>query len=97
MGHMKSIEAVITTRQTVELSLDIVADWFCELSDDQQAEFFIAVAERGKKWTCDSKGFCLGANHQWWLIGRHLATCKCATEEARDMVCTIVEGIKADV
>lgn len=41
---------------------------FLELSDDAQAEFFVAVGKLANEWKT-------GRSHQFWAIGRHLREC----------------------
>lgn len=80
------VEIVTTTKRTVALDMSLAADWFCELNDEQQADFFIEVARRSSRWVRDH-------TNQWWLVGRHLGTCDCSTEEARDMVKALHDGL----
>ena len=74
---MPVISAQVTTE--FELSIETAAAWFCELDDDQQAKFFVAVAERAKSWPH-------GGDSQWHFIGGHLRNCECSTEAAREMI-----------
>lgn len=53
---------------------------FCKLDDDQQAKFFVEVARIMDVWGPGKR------DTQAWYIGRHLATCHCATEEGREFV-----------
>jgi hypothetical protein len=71
----------------LDLTVEMVADWFCDLSDEKQANFFIACGER-------AKSFRGGSTMQWHYIGRHLATCECSTFEARTMIEDIFNGMK---
>lgn len=88
-GKNMTHRVVITTKAEIELSMDLVAQWFCELTDEAQAAFFIAVAECAESWT-------LGApSEQWYLVGRHLFDCACSTDAARDLIYHIAKGIKA--
>lgn len=64
-----------------------LAEAFCDMNDEQQAQFFIDVAEIGRSF----RG--LGAGYQWWLVGKHLKTCACSTEDARDLILEIAKGI----
>jgi hypothetical protein len=85
---MKPYRAVIKSEETVELSIDLVARWFCELDDEQQADFFIAVAARAQAWPRDQ-------GYQWYLVGRHLVNCSCGTPEALALVEELSNGIRA--
>lgn len=80
-----SIKATVTTE--IELSIDAAAKWFAGLDDDQQAQFFVAVAE-------ESKRFPLPQGFQWYAVGGHLRNCTCSTDEARDMIRTIADGME---
>lgn len=53
---------------------------FCKMDDDQQAQFFVEAARIMDAWGAGAR------DRQAWFIGRHLATCACATEEARELV-----------
>lgn len=61
-----------------------IAEAFCELDDEQQAQVFIDVARIASGWTAANGSY--GAGWQWFTIGRHLKTCSCSTDEAREMV-----------
>jgi hypothetical protein len=80
----------IETKTVVTLDIDLVAQWFCGLNDEAQADFFIAVARQaeGEHWPSDQ-------GNQWWLVGKHLVTCACGTDEARNMVIELNNGLRA--
>lgn len=63
-----------------------LARQFCELDDELQADVFIRASERAKGWDRDQAS-------QWFDVGRHLATCECATPESREMIRCIAAGI----
>jgi hypothetical protein len=73
---------------TVELSPDKIAEAFCELDDDAQAQFFVSMARIMRSWKTPA-----GWTVQAWNIGRHLATCTCVTEDAREVVREIACGL----
>lgn len=83
----------IEVKTKVRLSIELAAQWFAGLDDDAQAQFFVAVCEEAKKWPRD-KGINFGPCHQWWLIGSHLRNCECSSEEARDMVREMFNGLE---
>jgi hypothetical protein len=87
MRKFSAMEVEVTTTQKIPLSLDIVAKWFAGLSDQSQADFFIAVANEGKS-------FDRHQGNQWFYVGRHLRDCECSTDEARQMIQTIAGGIE---
>jgi hypothetical protein len=71
----------ITTTVTTQIDLDIQtgAKWFSGLTDDEMCKFFVAVAAEAESWD-GSPGT------MWHYVGRHLRTCECATEPARDLI-----------
>lgn len=75
----------ITTE--IEIDLATCAKWFSALDDEQQAQFFIEVANISKTW-----GGC-GAWSQFYRVGSHLKTCGCSTDEAREIVEAIHQGV----
>lgn len=70
---------------TTEIDLDIAtgAKWFSGLTDDQMAEFFIAVEKESRDWP----GF---PDTMWCYLGKHLAECECSSANVRDMLRSIV-------
>lgn len=78
--------AKVTT--IVELDVETAALWFSELDDDTQAKFFVEVAKRSLAWPRHA------AMHQWYLIGSHLKNCECATEEAREIIREMHDGLQ---
>jgi hypothetical protein len=79
------IQAVVS--QEWELDIDMMAKCFAELDDESQADFFIKVAAYAKEH------YKRAPENQWWYIGRHLRTCTCATEDAREMVRTLAAAV----
>jgi len=74
------VKVKITTETEIEMDLDVMAKAFAHLNDDEQAKFFVKVAEIGKTFG----GF--GPEYQWYQIGSHLRNCECSTEAAREMI-----------
>lgn len=68
-----------------------IAEAFCELNDEQQAQVFIEAADIAKLW----KGS-MDPGWQWWSVGRHLSTCACSTDDARELVRAIANGTMDD-
>lgn len=66
----------------ISISVDAAAEWFANISDDDMAQFFCAVAKYAKEWPQPS----FPPDHMWWLVGRHIAECKCSTDEGREMI-----------
>lgn len=73
------VEVKKTETLTIGLDIETAAAWFCELDDEQQADFFIAVARRAESWA-------VRPETQWISVGQHLRDCSCATDEAREMI-----------
>ena len=65
-----------------------IADAFCELDDERQAQVFIEIAALAQTWGTSP-------SMQWFYIGKHLRDCACSTWEARDMVKEIAEVLEA--
>lgn len=61
-----------------------VAEAFCEMDDEQQAQFFIECARIAAGWD--------GQFRQWFYVGKHLRTCECSNDNALAMVAEIAEG-----
>lgn len=79
-----AVEVPITVK--VEMTPALLAQAFADMSDEAQAQFFIDVAAIAATWGPDP-------HHQWYLVGRHLRTCSCATDESRELVATIARAI----
>ncbi len=93
---------LVGTRMTVEVNVQftprMIAEAFCEMNDEEQAQFFIeasAIAQAWKDTRPDS--IRLGPGWQWWSVGRHLRNCECSTPEAREMVKEINSGAETDL
>ena len=73
-----------------------LAEGFCELDDEQQADFFIACAHIMSQW----KGtlFTGQAAGEWQmrLVGRHLRDCGCSNEDARNLVRELAAALEPD-
>lgn len=87
----------VETRCEVDVTVPMLAQWFAQLTDDEQAQFFVEAS----KWADANytEGMmshpCANADYQWGLVGNHLATCKCSTYRAREMVLAIFESMTA--
>lgn len=75
--------------QSVETP-EALADLFCDLDDDQQARFFVRAAAVMDGW-----GFGK-LDMQAIYIGRHLRTCACSSDGARELVRTIADACRGD-
>lgn len=65
-----------------------LAEAFCDLNDEQQAQFFIEAARIARE-TWEQPATFL----QWREVGRHLAACSCSTDDARELVRDIADGM----
>jgi hypothetical protein len=72
---------------TVDIALTVeqLAEIFCGLDDDTQARFFVECAKIASSWEPHID--------QFYAVGRHLRTCSCSTEAARELVRRIAAGI----
>lgn len=66
-------------KSVVDVDLNVLADVFSNMTDDEQAQFFIEVAKRFKSWGP-------GWTSQAQYIGAHLKNCSCSTDEARELI-----------
>ncbi len=84
--HRSKLREMVEIRIRITVDVDHLAEQFAALTDDAQAQFLCVVADR------------LGrdADVQADSIGRHLATCSCATEGGRRFVRAIVEAMEAE-
>lgn len=77
----------VKTEVEITMDVDMIARAFAGMDDDQQAQFFVCVAEIAQReyqapWM------------QWHAIGSHLRTCKCSSADARLMVKEIHDGME---
>lgn len=80
--------SAVQIEKTISVSLTPreLAEAFCLMGDEAQAQFFIEIAEIVKGWS--------GIGETQWLeVGRHLRDCKCSNESARDVVRDIAIAI----
>jgi hypothetical protein len=75
-------------RLDLHLSPLQLAEAFCDLSDEQQAQFFIEAAHIARE-TWEQPATFL----QWREVGKHLGSCDCSTDDARELVRDIAEGM----
>jgi hypothetical protein len=62
-----------------------IAELFCAMTDDGQAQFFVHAAAAMAKW--ERPG---AADWQALAIGRHLRDCECSTEGGREFIRSII-------
>jgi len=77
------VRATIKSEQIVEVDLnaEAAAEWFWSVSDEVQADFFVAV-ERISRESVGSHA----ASSQWSYMTGHLNTCKCSNPATREMI-----------
>lgn len=82
-----NVRATIKSEQVVEVELDAeaAAQWFWSVSDEVQADFFVAV-ERISREACARRSDGATAHMQWVYMVGHLNTCKCSNPETREMI-----------
>jgi hypothetical protein len=85
---MPKVEVV--TKTEIDLDIKTAAQWFVGLSDEQQADFIIAVAGEAKKWPVNDWA------GQFWYVGRHLRDCHCSNEDAREVVRIMAAALAPD-
>lgn len=81
------MKATVTRTLEIELTVEDVAAWFAGVDDETQAQFFIEVAKHAASWKAHG-------GYQWYSVGRHLRTCECSTEAARELIRTIHSGVE---
>lgn len=74
----------------VDLTPRQIAEAFAELGDEEQAQVFIEVAAIAEGWEHQNMD-------QWYAVGRHLVTCSCSTEAARELVRRLARGVQSRV
>lgn len=85
----------VTIHKQIAITLDLkeMAECFCEMNDDDQAQFFVEVAKIMETWPTMAK------DNQPYYIGKHLAECDCSTPESREFITNIYNSMmdKCDV
>lgn len=88
MTHEITIE--IETKSRVVVTIEKLAEIFCGMDDEQQAQFFIECTKLAGNWKHPAHS----QDQQWWSVGKHLGECTCSTDAAREMIHSIADGIK---
>lgn len=81
----------MSTVAEIEVTPELIGQWFANMDDDAQARFFVAAAETAKGWV---KGKLFDWSAQFYACGSHLQSCGCSTDDARDLVRAIAHGIE---
>ncbi len=69
----------IELRSKVNVTVEVLAEVFCALDDDQMCKFLVEVARL-------AQNFQGSPDNQWYYLGGHLKNCECSTPEAREMI-----------
>lgn len=88
-----SVSKTVTIEKKFVVSLTVkeLATAFAGLDDEQQAQFFIDVASEAAEWKDEPGAMTFD---QWYGVGRHLRTCECSTDAARDLVMRLADGVR---
>ena len=76
-----TVDMTLTPRQLAEV--------WCEMNDEDQAQFFIEAAAIIRTWPD-----IMGRQLQAMEVGKHLAECSCSNDDARELVRDIVAGME---
>lgn len=71
---------------TVDVTVEVLADVFCALDDDQMCKFFVEVHRRASEVPT--------FDNQWYYLGGHLRNCECSNEGTREMLRNIVQHME---
>ena len=71
----------------IEVNPRLLAEIFCDMDDESQAQFFIEVAAIARTWKNTNVA-------QWFQVGAHLRKCECSTDDARDLILDIARGVR---
>jgi hypothetical protein len=76
----------------IELTMTVeqLAQAFCDFDDDHQAKFFVACAKIAETWEPEAR------ISQWRHVSRHLRDCACSSVEAREMVVDLGYALTGD-
>lgn len=77
----------------VKVTPRLVAEMLASLNDEQQAQVIIELAAIAQEWAGNGSAFFAGWTYQFFLVGRHLATCACSTDAARELVHNLHVGM----
>ncbi len=81
----------VTISREIELTPADLGQAFIEMDSDSQTTFFVAAAKHASEnWDRNERAL----EAQGYEIGRHLRTCKCSSEAARNLVEMIAYGME---
>lgn len=76
----------VELRTKVNVTVDMLAEIFCALDDDQMCKFFVKVHEIAEKNPL--------FDNQWYYLGGHLKSCACSNDGTREMLRNIVHWME---
>jgi hypothetical protein len=79
----------VEMKSTVDITVPLLAQIFCELNDEDQCDFFVEIAKY-----VEANGGQAKWDMQWCYLGGHLRNCECSTEGARQVIESIAEFMK---
>jgi hypothetical protein len=87
----EGVAVKVTTQVTTEIDLtpELLGQWFASMDDESQTQFFVAAAKTASQWP---KAFG-GWSYQFYAVGSHLRNCECSTDEARELVESLANGL----
>ena len=80
-------KVMMTLTGQVEVGPKELAQAFCDLNDEQQADFFEAVGGIADGWS---------GTMQFFMVGRHMKTCECVTQSGIRVIEEIHDGLTTD-
>lgn len=76
----------IELKSKVNVTVELLAQCFAALDDDQMCKFFVEVHRIADQHP--------GFDNQWWYLGGHLRNCRCSNEGTREMLRNIVHAME---
>lgn len=77
----------VEIQKTISLDIETAAQWFAGLTDDEQCRFIVAVCETAKAWP-------MSQGEQWYRVGSHIRNCECSSEDAREFIRELHNGLQ---
>ena len=84
----KTVTIETQTTAVVEVDVKILAEIFCGMDDETQAQFFIEVSRIAENWP--GPGY---QGMQWFNVGAHLRNCECSDDLAREVIEELHNGL----
>lgn len=77
----------VEMKTTVTVTPELLAQIFCDMSDEQQCMFFVEI---GRISEASESNF----DQQWYYLAGHLRSCECSTDAARAFIKNLAHGIE---